>query len=119
MGLRFLYSLPEVFNFYFDFNIGHGNGKPRARAVRMALDIRKALLQDPEDGYFCLRRKPLELSRNLNIDLNAGSLGESGRVPSCGGRQPQLIQQGRMKQVGKRADFRRDLFVQYESFGKS
>jgi hypothetical protein len=65
----------------------------------MAMDIRQALLYQPENHKFHVSRQSAEILRDIKPDLQPASLHETLRVPAQSGVQPTFIEQWWMQQV--------------------
>jgi len=69
------------------------------------MHVRQALLQYAKERGLDRRRKPLTRSREVQSHVNPAPFGEALDIPLRGGGKSYFIQQQRMQQVGRSANF--------------
>ena len=75
-------------------------------AAGVAVRVAESLLGDPEEGRLGVAGQPAigQLGRHIDGDREAGAPREPLRVPAQRRRQPHLIEQRRMEEIGERPD---------------
>src|ERR1700688_4806198 len=93
----------------------HGD---RGRATfGMTMDVGKAFLHDPKTGDFYVVGQAAEIGGDDEVDMNFAARGISIDVGVERGDQAELVEQGRMQEVGDGADFAADFRDEYFVFG--
>src|SRR5579864_18759 len=89
----------------------------------MSVDVCQALLHETKYGEFCLRCKPFEFVRNIQLDADATTLRQSIDIPAECGRQSAFVQHWWMQKIRSRAYFLGQILNQlvgiFDAFGKS
>src|SRR5579864_7046849 len=70
----------------------------------MAMDIRQALLDQPENHKFHVTGQSAEIPRHIKPDLQSATLYETLRVPAQCGVQAAFVEQRWMQQIRGRTD---------------
>jgi len=66
----------------------------------MLVDVGQPFLDDAEESGLHLTREPAEIGWNFDVDLYPGPLVETLGVALQRGREPDLVEQGRMQEIG-------------------
>jgi hypothetical protein len=87
-----LYVQPDMGGLERDSDISFGT-------VRVTMDVGQGFLKGAEESDFHIAMEPTDIGRQIEMDVNPASLGESFDEPaSCGG-ETGLVEQGRMKEM--------------------
>ena len=91
----------------------------RAFAARMAVDVGERFLHDTEECSLHVCREAAEVGREFQLNVDLAALGKTLDVPAQSRGQSQLIEQGRVKQVGDGAQFLGELLNQLETLANA
>jgi hypothetical protein len=70
----------------------------------MTMDIRQGLLHQPKNGRLQIARQPIEMVRELQLHRDLAAFRKSLDVHPKSGSKSSFIEQGRVKEIGNRAD---------------
>jgi hypothetical protein len=90
---------------------------PNLRRSRVPMYIRQALLEDAEKNNLYLDGESLFSGCNIQFHLDPGSLGKALDVPLRSASKADFIQQWRVQEVGRGADFLNGLIRQGGGLG--
>ena len=80
------------------------DAKAGVGAARVAQNIGETFLNNAEEGGFAFEGEAGNVSRHVELDIEAGALFEAFHIPTQGRSEAELIEQRRMEDIGKSAD---------------
>src|SRR6266567_8772187 len=82
----------------------------------MTVNVREALLNDPENGGFQILRETPQILWQIEINCDLAAFGKPIQVRTKTRGEPNFIQQWWMKQMGDGAQFSRQFLYQTDTF---
>src|ERR1700739_3652058 len=99
---RYASALILHFNSNLAAGMRHADG--RSRALRMTMNVRKTFLHQPENRCLHISRQTFKIFRQFQLHLDSTAVRDSADVPAQSRRQPSLIEQRRVQQIGNSAN---------------